>query len=118
MPFNSHTPTPVTVVQREALASRGLSRERTGCLFTPERYYYPLHCSSCLERVRATPGEGDAREGRGRGGTDCAGNLHTPDCDARDGGGPHALARVWRGSTGAGGSPKFPPKILVTPQSC
>ena len=29
--------------------------------------------------------EGDAREGRGRGGTDCAGNLHTPDCDARDG---------------------------------
>ena len=29
--------------------------------------------------------EGDAREGRGRGGTDCAGPLHTPDCDTRDG---------------------------------
>ena len=29
--------------------------------------------------------KGDAREGRGRGGTDCAVNLHTPDCDARDG---------------------------------
>ena len=40
--------------------------------------------------------EGDACEGRGRGGTDCAGHLHTPDCDARRGG-PHALARdrVW-----------------------
>ena len=46
--------------------------------------------------------EGDAREGRGRGGTDCVGNLHTPGCDARDGGGPHA--RVWRG-VGLGGSP-------------
>ena len=29
--------------------------------------------------------EGDACEGRGRGGADCAGHLHTPDCDARDG---------------------------------
>ena len=29
--------------------------------------------------------EGDACEGHGRGGTDCAGHLHTPDCDARDG---------------------------------
>ena len=29
--------------------------------------------------------EGDACEGRGRGRTDCAGHLHTPDCDARDG---------------------------------
>ena len=46
--------------------------------------------------------EGDAREGRGRGGTDSVGNLHMPDCDARDGGGPHA--RVWRG-VGLGGSP-------------
>ena len=46
--------------------------------------------------------EGDACEGRGRSGTDCAGYLHTPDCDARDGGGPHA--RVWRG-VGLGGSP-------------
>ena len=29
--------------------------------------------------------EGDACEGRGRSGTDCAGLLHTPDCDARNG---------------------------------
>ena len=29
--------------------------------------------------------EGDTCEERGRGGTDCAGHLHTPDCDARDG---------------------------------
>ena len=33
-------------------------------------------------------------EGRGRSGTDCAGSLHTPDCDARDEGGPLTLARV------------------------
>ena len=31
--------------------------------------------------------EGDACEGRRRGGADCAGLLHTPDCDARDGDG-------------------------------
>ena len=37
--------------------------------------------------------EGDAREGRGRGGTDCVGNLHMPDCDARDGGEGHT--RAW-----------------------
>ena len=53
-----------------------------------------------LERVRATPYAGsDAREGRGRGGTDYAGNLHTPDCDARDGEGRthwHACG-LWRG---------------------
>eukprot|EP00964_Phaeocystis_antarctica_P053102 scaffold31129_cov59-Phaeocystis_antarctica.AAC.2 len=49
--------------------------------------------------------EGDAREGRGRGGTDCVGNLHTPGCDARDGGGPHALApRVERVNGPVGGS--------------
>ena len=43
--------------------------------------------------------EGDAREGRGRGGTDCAGPLHTPDCDTRDGEGHthwHACGG-WRG---------------------
>ena len=42
--------------------------------------------------------EGDAREGRGRGGTDCAGPLHTPDCDTRDGEGhTHCGTRVRRG---------------------
>ena len=33
---------------------------------------------------RQTHLEGDAREA-GAGGTDCAGPLHTPDCDTRDG---------------------------------
>ena len=36
-------------------------------------------------------------EGRGRGGTDCAVHLHTPDCDARDGEGHMHWHRVWRG---------------------
>ena len=61
--------------------------------------------------------EGDAREGRGRGGTDCAGNLHTPGCDARDGGGPHALAPRVERVNGPVGEPKSPTKILLTPQS-
>ena len=64
-----------------------------------------------------TPHEGDAREGRGRGGTDCAGNLHTPDCDARDGGGPHALAPRVERVNGPVGEPKSPTKILLAPQS-
>ena len=53
--------------------------------------------------------EGDACEGRGRGGTDCAGNLHTPDCEARGGGGPHART----GTRACGGDGK----IYHTPQS-
>ena len=53
-------------------------------------------------QVRFPPGnphrEGDAREGRGRDGTDCAGSPHTPGCDARDGEGhTHWHARVERG---------------------
>eukprot|EP00964_Phaeocystis_antarctica_P082543 scaffold51788_cov59-Phaeocystis_antarctica.AAC.5 len=62
---------------------------------------------------RAMPARGAGAAARAVRGT-C---IDTPDCDARDGGGPHALTRVWRGSTGPGGSPKSPPKILLTPQS-
>ena len=39
----------------------------------------------CTGRVPTYAHEGDACEGRGRGGADCAGHLHTPGCDARDG---------------------------------
>ena len=52
--------------------------------------------------------EGDACEGRGRGGADCAGHLHTPDCDARDGEG-HTH---WHGEGHTHWSPVDPPKSL------
>eukprot|EP00964_Phaeocystis_antarctica_P111397 scaffold75756_cov31-Phaeocystis_antarctica.AAC.1 len=43
--------------------------------------------------------------------------LHTPGCDARDGGGPHALAPRVERVNGPVGEPKSPTKILLTPQS-
>ena len=57
----------------------------------------PWRCFS----LDKTPETTDAREGRGRGGTDCVGILHTPGCDpathATAGEGHTHWHRVWIG---------------------
>ena len=85
-------------------AHAGLRRARRG---GPHSYFRPRVAKGGVDSLLAArpghqPGyrvalsgselrrEGDAREGRGRGGTDYAGDPHTPDCDARDAGEGHA----------------------------